>query len=151
MFDLFTDTSRRAVAYANQETLRLRGNIIGEAELLLGIVIGEQGIGHRVLRLAGIDLDDLANQLRQQPRAKDDGSAPQRLPQTPEFRLAIEAAVEIGRELNHRTVTTGHMLLGLLRYREFASTRLLAARGLTYDEAAKTIAAMRGAEIDSER
>ena len=37
------------------------------------------------------------------------------LPQTPRFKLAVDLAFAIASELKHERVTTGHLLLGILR------------------------------------
>ena len=140
MFERFTDTSRRAVAIANQETHRIGGNLIGDVELLIGLAKESNGVCHRALTGIGVDLVGLRRQLEQLPRSLDDGTAPQKLPQTREFKLAIEAAIAISRESGDTHVGTEHMLLGLLRHPEFASSRALAERAVSFDRAKESIA-----------
>ena len=50
MFEHFTNTARKAMAIANQETHRLGGNIIGDTELLLGILKQEESSGAVLLQ-----------------------------------------------------------------------------------------------------
>ena len=135
MFERFTDTSRLAVAIANQETHRLGGNIIGVIELLLGLVKANRGVANRALRQMGVDLAALAKELELHPRSLDDGSAPQKLPQTPAFKTVIESAIDLARELRHPYVGTEHMILGLLRDPQTAPAKILAGHGVTFDRA----------------
>src|SRR4051794_2125935 len=69
LFERFTMTSRRAVAIANQETHRLGGNIIGDVELLLGLVKETGGLSHVALRRLGVELRELERQLEAQSRS----------------------------------------------------------------------------------
>ena len=139
MFERFTDTSRLSVAIANQETLRLGGNIIGEVELLLGLTKVNRGVANRALRQMGVDLARLADELARQPRSLDDGSAPQKLPQTPAFKTAIESAIDLARELGHPCVGTEHMLLGLMSAPQSATARILAGHGVILDRAKNVV------------
>jgi ATP-dependent Clp protease ATP-binding subunit ClpC len=150
VFERFTDTSRRAVAIANQETHRLGGNFIGDVELLIGLAKESNGVCHRALTGIGVDLVDLRRQLEEQPRSLDDGTAPQKLPQTREFKLAIEAAIAISQKSSEAHVGTEHMLLGLLRYPEFVSSRALAERAVSFDRAKEAVAMVRPAGTKGE-
>ncbi len=150
MFERFTYTSRRAVAIANQETHRLGGKIIGDVELLIGLAKESTGVCYRALSGIGVDLEELRRQLEQQPRSLDDGSAPRLLPQTREFKLAIEAAIAISRDSDNKRVGTEHILLGLLRYPEFASSRVLAQHSVSFDRANEAIAGMGSASPKGE-
>jgi ATP-dependent Clp protease ATP-binding subunit ClpC len=133
MFDHFTNTARRAMAIANQETHRLGGNIIGDTELLLGILKQEHSSGAMVLSGLGINFGGVRRQLEQYSRPLSAGSPPSMLPQTLEAKRAIESAINIARELGHNHVETAHMLLGLLRHPELGSSRVLAAHGVSYE------------------
>src|SRR4051812_12980120 len=135
MFEKFTKTSRIAVAIANQETHRLGGNIIGDIELLLGLAKETRGLCHRALARMNIDLQSLERELEDQPRSLDAGTAPTKLPQTREFKMAIESTIAIAREMGHKHVGTEHMLLGLLRNSDFASSRVLAKHTVSYEHA----------------
>jgi hypothetical protein len=78
------------------------------------------------------------------------GTARGKLPQTREFKLAFEAAITISREWGDKHVGTEHMLLGLLRYPEFPSSRALAECAVSFDRAKAAIALIRPAETKGE-
>jgi ATP-dependent Clp protease ATP-binding subunit ClpA len=59
MFERFTVTAREAVALAQAEARRLRHNYIGTEHLLLGVAGVPDGIGSRVVRRAGLDADEI--------------------------------------------------------------------------------------------
>ncbi|CAN5643163.1 hypothetical protein BH09PLA1_BH09PLA1_25090 [soil metagenome] len=139
MFERFTRISRIAVAISNQETHRLGGNVIGDAELLLGLTKESRGLCHRALSRMGIDLPKLRADLENQPRSLDAGTAPTKLPQTREFKITIQEAMEISRELGHQHVGTEHILLALLRNPDFASAKVLAKHGVSFERARETI------------
>jgi ATP-dependent Clp protease ATP-binding subunit ClpA len=107
---------------------------------LIGLATMPGSLCGHVLCGMGVDFDELRRQLEQQPRDLDDGTASQKLPQTREFKLAIEAAIAVSREAGDMHVGTEHMLLGLLRYPTFASSRVLAERGVAFDRAKEAIA-----------
>src|SRR5690242_14346420 len=130
MFEHFTDASRKAVAIANQQTHRLGGNIIGDVELLIGLA--STGVSAPVLRELGVDLAALREELEQQARPTEPVTpGPPRLPQTPKFKAAVQAAIAIAKELGDEWVGTQHLLLGLLRHPEFRSSQVLAERGVS--------------------
>ncbi|MBC8108312.1 MAG: hypothetical protein H7Z14_17130 [Anaerolineae bacterium] len=144
MFEQVTKIARIAVAIANQETHRLGGKIIGDAELLLGLTKEPRGLCHLALSRMGVDLHELRRDLENQPRSLDAGTAPTKLPQTRDFKVAIQEAIEIARELGHKHVGTEHMLLALLRNPDFASARVLARQEVSFERASAMILTISG-------
>ncbi|HEY8749084.1 MAG TPA: Clp protease N-terminal domain-containing protein [Tepidisphaeraceae bacterium] len=133
VFERFSYVSRKAVAVSNQQVHRLGGNVIGDVDLLLGIIVEGTGVGAAVLRDLGVELSALRNQLEREPRNPSNERTPELLPQSQEFKLAIEDAIEISRTMDHDVVGTHHMLLGLLAHAEFASSRILASNGVSFE------------------
>jgi ATP-dependent Clp protease ATP-binding subunit ClpC len=132
MFEKFTDGSRKAAVLANQAAHRLGGNIIGDVELLIGLA--DTGTSVRILRDLGVDLASLRNELERQARVEPPAAAgPPRLPQTPQFKHAVQAAIAIAKELGDEFVGTPHLLLGILRHPEFESAQTLTRRGVSFD------------------
>ncbi len=125
---------------ANQETHRLGGNLIGDIELLLGLVKHTRGVANVALRQLGVDLSKLKGELESQPRSLDDGTAPQKLPQTQEFKIAIRSTIELARDMGHRHVGTEHMLIALVRDPGSAPSRILAGHAVSFDRVNCTIA-----------
>ena len=55
----FTPPSKKALELALREALRLRDSHIGPEHILLGVAAEEEGVGARILREAGADLEQL--------------------------------------------------------------------------------------------
>jgi len=150
LYERFTKTSRHAVAIANRETHRLGGNIIGDVELLLGLVTETGGVANAALRELAVDLPKLKDELERQPRSRVDGAAREMLPQTPEFKLAIQSAIELAREMGHQSVGTQHMLLAVLRDRRSVSSRILRGYGVSLARANQTVVGLMSANPQAE-
>jgi ATP-dependent Clp protease ATP-binding subunit ClpC len=54
-----------------------------------------------------------------------------KLPQTPRAKKVIEYAMEDARNLNQNYISTGHLLLGLMRVQDGVAAKVLADFGLT--------------------
>jgi ATP-dependent Clp protease ATP-binding subunit ClpC len=150
VFERFTNISRISVGRANQETHRLGGNIIGDVELLLGLVNESRGVANIAMRQLGVDLSKLKVELEKQPRSLDDGKPPRKLPQTRELKLAIQSAIELAREMGHKHVGTEHMLLALVRDSSSAPSRILASHGVAFDRVKQTVADLAAASPQGE-
>jgi ATP-dependent Clp protease ATP-binding subunit ClpC len=132
------------VGRANQETRRLGGTIIGDVEVLLGVIKETNGVARRALCRLDVDVERLAGELEREPRRAGSGAAPRILPQTEQSKLTIQASITVARELRHRVITTAHLLLGLLRHGDFASSRILGAHGVSPDRVKRAIADLGG-------
>lgn len=140
MFDRFTKSSRLAVALANHEAARYSRNWIGDLELLLGILKEAKGIGGLLFELLGVERIAIIEHIERDfsVPAKEVASAPQ-LPQTPEFRQAVETATGLSVEWNDKHVGTEHLLLALLQHSDSRASTLLASHGVTFDRAHHTL------------
>ena len=67
------------------------------------------------------------------------------MPQTPRAKKVIEYAIEEARRLNHPTVGTGCLLLGLLREEGGVAAQVLLNLGLKLDEVGEEVARLLGA------
>jgi ATP-dependent Clp protease ATP-binding subunit ClpC len=128
-----------AVAVANQQTHRLGGNVIGDVELLLGIARLPACNGASVLRQLGVNLKRLRSTLERQVRPLATIPAPAKLPQSPQFKLAVEAAIESSAAAGHEWVGTEHMLLGLLKHPGTSSSQVLATFGVAANQVAAAV------------
>ena len=124
MFERFTERARQAVVLAQDEARTLRHNNIGTEHLLLGLLREEQGGAARALAAVGIGLDAARDQVR---RTVGMGDMPVigHVPFTPHARRVLSFAREEATALNHWSVGTEHLLLGLVGKHGGNATRVL--------------------------
>lgn len=132
-----------AMELTNREARRFNQEYIQPENVLLGLIRLGKGNAVDVLRLLGVDLEkarlELEASLGTRPHSAPVGLPPSRppiakLPLTPAMKNVMEYAVAEARSLNHRCLGTHHILLGLLREQEAATSRW-DALGITIDDA----------------
>jgi ATP-dependent Clp protease ATP-binding subunit ClpA len=129
----FTETFRLAAATAKREMSRLGGELLGDTELLLGVLAqGTDAAAVGMLQALGVDVGALKRDLERQPRHMKTVADAARAG-TAQAMRAIERMIEVAREYGHERIGTQHMLSGLLRQPDFASARALASHGVTED------------------
>jgi dipeptidase E len=114
MFDRFTDDAKRTLSFARKHALRLRHECIAPEHILLGLLELPQCSAVVLLQQLGVDRAALAAEL---VRGMQQLSAltPFELPFTPSAKKVLEHTLEECAQLGHRSIDTGHLLLGLLR------------------------------------
>ena len=134
MFERFTDRARRTMALALMEAKRLNHEYIGTEHILLGLVKEGSGVGANVLKNLSIDLPTVRFEVERLIKAGPSNLVSMgKLPQTPRAKKVIEEAINAARELNHNSVGTEHILLGLIREREGVAAQVLMSLGLSLD------------------
>jgi ATP-dependent Clp protease ATP-binding subunit ClpA len=93
-----------------------------------------------VLRHFGIDLHKVRREVEKIVQFGPDVLPGARMPQTPRAKKVIEYAIEEARRLNHPTVGTGCLLLGLLREEEGVAAQVLRNLGLKLDDVGAEVA-----------
>ncbi|MEV0285120.1 MULTISPECIES: Clp protease N-terminal domain-containing protein [unclassified Kribbella] len=144
MFELFTDSARRAVVLAQEEARMLSHTFIGTEHLLLGIIHEGQGGGGKVLADLGVTapaVRDLVVEII--GRGTGRGTAGT-IPFTPRAKSTLEHAYQEAakpgrkqaraRRLGSEILGTEHLLLGLLRDGEGVATQILLKLGHELDD-----------------
>jgi len=124
-FERYTEFARQAaIELAQEEARSLNHNYVGTEHLLLGLLREEQGGAARALGELGIDLDAVREEIR---RIVGPGDEPVfgEVPFTPRGRKVLALAREEATALNHVSVGTEHVLLGLAREWEGVAARIL--------------------------
>ena len=129
-FDRFDDTAKRVLAHAQEESIRLKHNYIGTEHLLLGLVRGENDIGSRVLAELGVELSKVRTAVEFIIGRGDAPTTPSDITLSPRTKKVIELAIDESRRLGHDHVTSGHMLLGLVREGEGIASGVLESLGV---------------------
>jgi ATP-dependent Clp protease ATP-binding subunit ClpC len=134
MFERFTDRARQAAeVFAEEEARTRRHDWIGTEHLLLGLLRDDDGMA--IKALTSLDISPEAarqqdNQLIEEaigmgnrtPRAG-------RLPFTPRSRHVLELSAHEAYRLGHDHITTGHVLLALIRETDGLAGQVLAKLG----------------------
>jgi hypothetical protein len=131
---------------ADRQAQRFNREYIGTEHFLLGVLIEGNGVAADVLRHLGLHLHVLRLEVEKIVHPGPDMVMIGKLPQTPRLKKAIEYAFEEARALDHGSLNTGHLLLGLLREQEGAAALILNRRGVRVDTARAAIRALGGTE-----
>ena len=124
----YSERARGLVGRAQDEARRLQAEQVDVEHLLLALVREGKGVGVRVLRNLGVDLDRLVGEVE---RTLGHGTASPAgpLPFTPRLRsVMLEWAAAEAHALGHAKVGTEHLLLGMLR--EGTAAGILEAHGV---------------------
>jgi ATP-dependent Clp protease ATP-binding subunit ClpA len=132
MFERFTDRARRVVVLAQEEARLLKHGYIGTEHLLLGLVAEEDGIAAAALGRSGVELDAARAEVVELMGA---GERPPsgHIPFTPSAKKALQQSLREAICLNHKHISTEHLLLGLLGYTDDAGTEVLRRLGVDFD------------------
>jgi len=110
----FTSEAEETIRLAYREALRLRHQEVGTKHILLGLISMKQSAAGRVLYRLGLELGPTR---RMEERLKQTAELNEQL--KPEMNQAakttLEYAVEEAQAVNQSQVSTGHLLLALIR------------------------------------
>lgn len=127
----FARQARKAWVLAHEESRRLQDSYVGTNHLLLGLIAEGSGVAATVLTEMGIDLSKIREQVKP---GYETGSwkVPGSIELQPKLKRVIEFASNEARQLNHRSLGTGHLLLALIR-EEGMETGILELLGVDVD------------------
>jgi DNA-binding transcriptional regulator YhcF (GntR family) len=131
----FTDRTRKVLALAREEAIRMGHDYVGTEHLLLGLVREGKGLGFAVLGKAGVEAEALEAAVHKSVRRGNAVMKIGELPYTSRAKKVLEFAMTEARELNHSYVGTEHLLLGLLREERGIAARVILAEGLDLETA----------------
>ncbi|MGH9291568.1 MAG: Clp protease N-terminal domain-containing protein [Acidimicrobiales bacterium] len=148
MFELFSERSRRVLVLAQEEARLLRHHRIGVEDLLLGLLHDSGSLAARALGFLGISLEAARARIAATPSARPVDRPP---PFTGPAKRALERAHQVSLAMDETTVTTKHLLLGLLDVDDASSSQLLGSFGVTAPHARSALDALPGVEPDLPR
>jgi ATP-dependent Clp protease ATP-binding subunit ClpA len=133
MFERFTDQSRRAVVLAQEEARRLDHNYIGTEHLLAGLRHERLGAAATALESMDITLEAVRGEIESLiGRGTEPPSG--HIPFTPRAKKCLELSLREALELGHNYITTGHLLLALIRKDDCAAVQILGRLGADLDQ-----------------
>ncbi len=138
-FDRFDDTAKRVLSLAQEEAIRLKHNYIGTEHLLAGLVRGQNDLGSRALSELGVELSKVRTALEFIIGRGDTTTTPSDITLSPRTKKVIELAIDEARRLGHQRVTSGHVLLGLVREGEGIASGILESLGIGLEAVRKKV------------
>src|SRR5260370_4913867 len=128
-FNRLPDRARRVLSLAQEEAQRFKHNYIGTEHILLGLIREGEGVGAKVLRNLGVDLQR-AHDSVEFMIGRGDRIVLGEIGLTPLAKRVIEFAVDEAPRLNNHYIGTEHLLLGLLREGEGIAAGVLQSLGV---------------------
>ena len=139
-FDRFTKRAQSALALAQEEAQHLNHDYMGTEHLMLGLLREGEGIGARLLREAGCELERMRELVHAQVGDGPGGRVVHgEMPLTPRLKRVLERAVDEATRLEHAYVGTEHLVLALLAEAESVAGRLLRNVGMDPDAARRRV------------
>src|SRR5690349_8333609 len=143
----FTERTRKVLALAREESIRLHHEYVGTEHILLGLIREGEGVAATVLQNLSVELDEIQQRIEETVKK---GRATQTtgpdLPYTSRAKKVLELAMSEARELDHRYVGTEHLLLGLLAEAKGIAVGVLGSFGVTLENARAEVCRILGTE-----
>lgn len=135
MFERFSERARKVVVQAQEEARALSHDHIGTEHLLLGLMHDEDATSCRVLGDLGVTPDAVREAVTGSVGEAPGTDSPATIPFSPRAKKSLELALREALQLGHDYISTGHILLGLLRENEGTAAQVLSDLGIDLDEA----------------
>jgi hypothetical protein len=125
----FTEQVRLVLDFAEAEARRFQHNSIGTEHLLLGLLREGEGVAAKVLANLGVELNEVRSAV-EFIIGRGDRVVEGEIGLTPRAEKVIELARDCARRLNHDSIGTEHLLLGLVREGEGIAAGILESWGV---------------------
>ena len=129
----FTDRVKKVLQYARDEARRLNSEHVGTEHLLLGIVREGAGVAAAALKMLGIDLENLAQDVE---RSISGNGGMMTIGSQVTFsdhaKTVMNASAVEAQSMDDNYIGTEHVLLSLLKVSECQAAAALAAAGVEY-------------------
>ena len=135
MFDRFSEDARKSLSAARQAAQAFRHDYIGTEHMLLGVIASDGTVAAVALRKLGVDAARVRDEVNEIVKVGNHAETMGQLPFTPRGKRVLGLTLEEAREIGHKHIGTGHLLLGLLREGEGIAAQVLTRLGVTLDKA----------------
>ena len=126
--DRFTQGAKHVLEFARRSAAELGHGYVGTEHLLYGLTREGSGVGAKVLRDNGLDVELVRMLIEKYVGIGAAGSAPaQGL--TPRAKRVVELALGEANRLGHSYIGTEHLLMGILREHDSAAAKLILSAG----------------------
>lgn len=151
MDDNFSPRVKDVITYSKEEALRLGHDFIGTEHLMLGILRDGNGTAINILNNLSIDLDHLRKKVEILSPANPNplsGNDKKNLHLTRQAERALKTTFLEAKVFQSSTISTGHLLLCILRNENDPTTKLLNKLKIDYDTAKEQYLTMMPNEED---
>lgn len=134
----YTENAKKALAYAQEEALKMNHRIIGTEHVLLGLMHTE-GIASNVLSHLGIEYDKTKELI---VGMVGEGQTPieaSQLDYTPRVKKSFELAWNLAIRLKMNSIATEHLLLAIIETGEGVAFQALLEQGVTIEHIVREI------------
>src|SRR6266566_3523713 len=139
MFERYTEKARRVIFFARYEASQFGSPLIETEHLLLGLLRENKELMRHVLpNWISKPREDITSRIKTGKRT----STSIDLPLSDQAKRVLIYAAEEADRLKHRHIGTEHLLLGLVRDKEFASAEFLSRFGASLDSLRKKVEAL---------
>ncbi len=137
--DRFTADAKLALAFAQDEAVRLAHNHVGPVHLLVGVACADEGIGSLALRELGVTSDQTREALASLMASGHTRVAPNEITLIPRAQRVLDIASSRSRQRGEPSTTSEHLLLALIDEGEHFTAQLLRALGIAPDAVRKKL------------
>lgn len=133
----FTQRAWHVMILAEEESVRLKHNMVGAEHLLLAMVREGGGVAAHVLQKLGVEGQKVEELLMKLTRATPRDPAA-KLELASETKRILELSVDEARRMGHHYIGTEHLLLALVRHPVNAAIDVLKELGVTPEQVRRT-------------
>jgi ATP-dependent Clp protease ATP-binding subunit ClpC len=138
MFERYIEKARRAIFFARFEASQFGSPYIETEHLLLGILREDKALSMNMLK--GVSsVEQIRKEIEDHTLTREKVATSVDLPLSHESKRILNYATKEADTLNEKNITTGHLLLGLLREKGCFAAELLLKRGITLESARNLI------------
>lgn len=129
MFERYTEKARRVVFFARYEATQYGSPNIETEHLLLGLLREDKALTTRFLGNLG-SIESIRKQIEARITIHERISSTVEIPLSRECKRILNYAAEEAEQLNHKHISTTHILLGMLREEKCSAAEILQGHGL---------------------
>jgi ATP-dependent Clp protease ATP-binding subunit ClpC len=130
MFERYTETARQAIFVARFEASQVGSEYIETEHLLLGILRADGPLAIRLLK-APTKIESIREQIEKQQVRREKLSTSIDLPLSHQCKRVLAYSAEVAENLNHKSITPEHLVLGLLRETDCLASKMMVESGVT--------------------
>ncbi len=133
----FSDNSKKVIADARDEAIRLKNGHIGVEHLFLGIIRETECTAYKLLTSLGIDLQNLKSRIEAAISKQQDDITYQsdsEIPMLKQTEKVLRLSFLESTKLREREIRTVHLALAILMEGENVAARLMEREGMTYNK-----------------
>jgi DNA-binding transcriptional regulator YhcF (GntR family) len=135
----FTDRTRKVLAMARKEAIRLQHDHVGTEHILLGLIRERGGVAVAVLTRLAVGLEQVVARIEALVQPGNAAITFKDLPYAARAKKTLELAMGEARDLGHDYIGTEHLLLGLIGEAQGTAAVVLNEQGVTLERARQEV------------